>query len=240
MSWGEGCANPNYTGVYARVSNQYWWIKRKICNDPDKSARGDFCDDISYSPTLPTNPSPAASPSISLSPTPLPSIDPNVCKDDPPNWIDYMGDNCQDYERYDWCEFAWQYPSNEGVTALEACCSCDGGTSQDNDECVDSKLKMSIKIKGKSKLRGCAWVRKVPEKMQQRCSIQHVRSHCAATCGGNCKRDSQCKWQITLNNVKVKQTCDWVKRKNTALRCSFKGVSDTCRQTCSSDRKIFL
>lgn len=150
-----------------------------------------------------------------------------------------MGDNCQDYERYDWCEFAWQYPSKEGVTALEACCSCGGGTSQNDNECVDSKLKMSIKIKGKLKVRGCDWVRKVPEKVQQRCSIQHVRGHCAATCGGNCKRDSQCKWLITLNNVKVKQTCEWVKRKNTASRCSFKGVSDTCRQTCSSDRNIF-
>jgi len=123
-SWGYGCADAQFPGVYARISDQFPWIKEVICASHG-SPKPSFCGDN----PPPPSPGPPAPPT----PTP-PSPSPPSCVNDPIDWndIDGVEYNCDWYGEGDNCAIHGDYFENdefENETANKACCACGGGSS---------------------------------------------------------------------------------------------------------------
>lgn len=120
VSFGEGCAFPGKSGVYARVSGVESWLKSEICNR-SSDPKPEYCNGFEPTPLPP-------------SPTSAPTCDPTNCQDNPLGWHDADGSqyNCVWYAQGTNCETYGDGFENDGKTANEACCACGGGDCNGN------------------------------------------------------------------------------------------------------------
>jgi len=120
VSFGQGCALPGKSGVYARVSGVEGWLKTEICNR-SSDPKPEYCNGFEPTPLPP-------------SPTSAPTCDPASCQDNPLGWHDADGPqyNCAWYAQGTNCESYGDGFENDGKTANEACCACGGGDCNGN------------------------------------------------------------------------------------------------------------
>lgn len=103
--------------------------------------------------------------------------------------------------------------------------------------CVDSPLRIKSKFSGKKTVKSCEWVN--TKSTRVRCGLLGVAESCPLTCGACAVcADTPNSIQFFIDkgdgSNKILKTCEWVGKGDANKRCSYAGVSDSCRQTCGN------
>lgn len=155
VSFGIGCADSNYPGVYARVSSQYDWIKSTIC------------EDSSNPPTWCGN-TPVESPVAS----PVASPTSQSCSDSPLVFRTKVNGR----NRFKSCNWVKKNANRCSMVGASENCPLTCGTCS---TCADSSVKFKIILSnGRKKAKDCSWAN------TSRCdNIDGVVESCRETCG---------------------------------------------------------
>lgn len=98
--------------------------------------------------------------------------------------------------------------------------------------CYDSPMRFKIQLDTNFVTKSCEWVANHPS---VKCQLEGVSSHCPQTCGicDTCA-DSSLGFKFTYNGDISLKSCEWIGKNNTETLCAFEGITETCRDTCST------
>jgi trypsin len=252
VSWGIGCAEPEYPGVYAKVQDQIEWIEKyiKLWNEPTPAplpctndsnfvdSYGDGCDwyeenedegcpvwggCCDFGLGTANEACCHCGGGITLTSSPT---GPPVPPTSPPTATPTPPPTVAPTPPQTLA------PTPSPVQTQSPTSYPSFIPTRTNDiTCFDNPERFMItKPNGEQKMRSCNWVKRLSTAW--RCAnVEGAKENCPLTCT-NCCQDSEEKFKLLFNGAE--KSCAWVRRKNTIVRCAKPPVRQKCGATCGS------